>query len=415
MLIFDGHLDLAWNALQWNRDLTKPVGQIREGPQVTVQVVEGYPAPARMDATVSLPEMRIGRVGLCFATLLARSTGRPVAHLDWPSPEQACAIALGQLGYYRALENRGHLKVITDLKGLDRQADQWEAWMEGRPSILPLAEAIEATASSPADLTDIQILERKIEECLRKEYATRQMHETREGPADPPRIGVIISMEGADPILTPEHLESWHSSGLRVIGLSHFGPGRYAGGTGGDDGLTPLARPLLDGMRRLRMILDVTHLSDRAFHEAMRIWDGPVLASHNNCRALVPGRRQFSDQQLKEVIEREGVIGAVLDAWMLKPDWVRGSTTNEGVTLETVANHIDHVCQLAGDAKHAAIGSDLDGGFGREQSPSDLDSIADLKKLAPILANRGYKYDDIKGIMHGNWLALLRRARVAST
>ncbi len=412
MLIFDGHLDLAWNALQWNRDITNPVGDIRAAPQTVVQVVAEAAPTWTFSATVSLPDMRRGRVGLCFATLLARSTGRPLAHLDWPSPEQACATALGQLGYYRALENQRQLRVIADRPTLDWHVEIWEAWEEERPPVMPSPDV---QSSSPTGPTELAALERMIEEGIRKEYEAKR----RMGPSSDrkikPSLGIILSMEGADPILTPAHLDSWHTSGLRVIGLSHFGPGRYAGGTGGDDGLTPLARPLLAGMGRLHMILDVTHLSDRAFHEAMRIWDGPVLASHSNCRALVPGRRQFSDQQLKDIIEREGVIGAVLDAWMLKPDWVRGVTTNEGVTLESVANHIDHVCQLAGNVKHAAIGSDLDGGFGREQSPSDLDSIADLQKLAPILANRGYKYDDIKSIMHGNWLALLRRAWVAST
>jgi membrane dipeptidase len=135
-----------------------------------------------------------------------------------------------------------------------------------------------------------------------------------------------------------------------------------------------------------------------------------VLASHNNCRVLVPHQRQFNDAQLRAIFERDGVIGAAFDAWMLQPGWVSGQSTNEGVTLNTVVDHMDHVCQLAGNSRHAGIGTDLDGGYGREQSPCDLDTIADLQKIAGLLADRGYNDDDISVIMHGNWLRLLRQA-----
>jgi membrane dipeptidase len=135
-----------------------------------------------------------------------------------------------------------------------------------------------------------------------------------------------------------------------------------------------------------------------------------VLASHNNCRALVPHQRQFSDAQLRAIFERDGVIGAAFDAWMMQLGWVSGQSTNEGVTLNTVVDHMDHVCQLAGNSRHAGIGTDLDGGYGREQSPCDLDTIADLQKLAGLLADRGYNDEDIGAIMHGNWLRLLRQA-----
>ena len=147
------------------------------------------------------------------------------------------------------------------------------------------------------------------------------------------------------------------------------------------------------------MILDVTHLSDQCFDEALDIYGGPVLASHHNCRALVPDQRQLTDDQIKRLIGRGAVIGAALDAWMLVPGWVRGKTTPEeaGVTLETMVDHIDRVCQLAGNARHAAIGTDLDGGFGREQSPLDLDTIADLQQVPDLLRQRGYDEDGDRG------------------
>jgi membrane dipeptidase len=135
-----------------------------------------------------------------------------------------------------------------------------------------------------------------------------------------------------------------------------------------------------------------------------------VLASHNNCRALVPGDRQYSDEQIKAIVQRGGVIGAVLDAWMLYPDWVKEVTQPSVITMDAVAAQIDHVCQVAGNSKHAAIGSDLDGGYGTEQTPGDLDTIADLQKIPDLLRKRGYGESDIAAIMHGNWLDLFRRA-----
>ena len=162
-------------------------------------------------------------------------------------------------------------------------------------------------------------------------------------------------------------------------------------------------------MQRLGVILDLTHLSDPAFWEALSHYDGPVIASHQNCRTLVPQQRQFDDDQLKEIFQRDGVIGAAFDIWMLKPGFKIGDP-NDDVSLEAVVDHIDYVCQLAGNARHAAIGTDLDGGFGREQSPHDLDTIADLQKIPNLLRNRGYAETDIEGIMHGNWLRLLHTA-----
>jgi membrane dipeptidase len=165
-------------------------------------------------------------------------------------------------------------------------------------------------------------------------------------------------------------------------------------------------------MERLGMILDVTHLCDDSFREALDHFHGHIWASHSNCRALVAHDRQFSDEQLRELIQRDAVIGAAFDAWMLVPGWVRGQTTPEraGVTVETVIDHIDHVCQIAGNARHCMIGSDLDGAFGREQSPTDIATIADLARLPARLAARGYSEEEVRGIAHGNFLRFLRGA-----
>ena len=351
MLIVDAHLDLSWNALQWNRNLLNSVYTIRtqEG---------GLSEKGRAQNTVAFPEMRRGRVGLCIATLLARSTGHPAPHIDYATPEQANGVAHGQLAYYRALERSGHVRIIADTAALDQHVAAWQAADDQAAEQLPL--------------------------------------------------GLIISMEGADPILTPDELEHWHQIGLRLLGPAHYGTCRYAGGTATEGGLTDLGVPLLREMERLGVILDLTHLSDAAFWQALDRYGGAVIASHQNSRALVPHQRQFSDEQLKAIFARDGVVGAAFDDWMLQPGW-NAASSNESVTLETVVDHIDHVCQLAGDSRHAAIGTDLDGGFGREQSPRDLDTIADLQRLPAILERRGYNADDIAAIMHDNWLRVLRR------
>ena len=360
MLIIDAHLDLSMNALQGNRDLLSSAYTIR-----TQEV--GMAGKGRTQGTVAFPEMRQGRIALSFVTLFARSTGRPAPHFDFASPVQSYGIAQGQLAYYHALEEVGHVRIITSVENLDSHIDDWRTW-----------ENQTTSDTSAQDNT--------------------------------PPLGFVISMEGADPIIHPSQLEAWVSGGLRLIGLTHYGPGRYAGGTGTEIGLTELGPPLLAEMERLGVILDLTHCSDQAFWQALEHYNGLVLASHNNCRALVPHQRQFSDAQLRAIFERDGVIGAAFDAWMLQPGWVTGESNNSGVTLNNVVDHIDYICQLAGNSRHAAIGTDLDGGYGREQSPSDLDTIADLQKLVGLLEARGYSTDDIAAIMHGNWLRFLHDA-----
>jgi len=356
MIIFDAHLDLAWNALDWNRDLRLPVAEIRRREKE-----QGIEGKGRGCNTVSFPELRRGKVAIFIATLLARLM-RPnlmPALQRYESMEAAYAAAHGQLAYYRTLEQQGILRWIKDWPALDAHVRSWEQNGHG---------------SQP--------------------------------------LGFILSMEGADPVLTPEQVHEWWEAGLRIIGLAHYGVSPYAHGTGTEGGLFPPGRPLLKEMERVGMILDVTHLSDQCFDEALDSYGGPSLASHHNCRALVPDQRQLSDDQIKRLVARGAVIGAALDAWMLYPGWVRGVTTptQAGVKLEAMVDHIDRVCQLAGNARHAAIGTDLDGGFGTEQTPCDLDTIVDLQRLPDMLRRHGYSLPDIEGIMFGNWLRFFREA-----
>jgi membrane dipeptidase len=352
MLIVDAHLDLAMNAIEWNRDLARPIDEIRERERDQTDKAD------RGRGTVSFAEMRRGGVGLCVATQIARYV-RPTNPLrGWHSPEQAWAMTQAQLAWYRAMEERGELVQIRDRAGLDEQLQRWGA----------------------------------------------------RGGDD--AIGYVLSLEGADSIVTLGHLERAYAQGLRAVGPAHYGPGVYAQGTAARGGIGAPGRELLREMERLGIILDVTHLCDDSFTEALECFRGPVWASHSNCRALVPHERQFSDDQIRELIQRGAVIGSAFDAWMLAPGWVRGETTPEsaGVTLETVIDHIDHICQIAGNARHCGIGSDLDGAFGTEQCPSDVETIADLSQLPALLAARGYRDGDVELIAHGNYVRFLREA-----
>src|SRR5262249_21418746 len=329
------HLDLAWNAIEWNRDLLQPVEEIRRYEQE-----QGMTEKARGCNTVSFPELRRGKVAIFIATLLARwlrPQGMPPFQ-RYRSMEAAYAAARGQLAYYRALEQQGALVWIKDQRELDGQV---RAWLE-------------------------------YERAERAQSAARKAQGAEDG-AGPP-FGFILSMEGADPVLSPDQVAEWWEAGLRIIGPAHYGISPYAHGTGTEGRLFPLGVALLRAMEEVGMILDVTHLSDQSFDEALDHYGGPVLASHHNCRALVPNQRQLTDEQITRLVSRGAVIGTALDTWMLYPGWVRGTTKPEeaAVKLAAMVDHIDRVCQLAGNAQHAAIGSDLDGGFGREQSPCDL-------------------------------------------
>lgn len=367
MLLFDAHLDLAMNAMEWNRDLTQPVEEIRKRESAQNDKSD------RGRGTVSLPEMRRGGVGLCVATQIARFVKPSNSLPGWYSPEQAWAQTQGQLAWYRAMEAAGELAQINSLETLCRHLDQWQ---------LSLADCTDAsTVPPPSAKTKLP-------------------------------IGYVLSLEGADSLITLAHLETAYAQGLRALGLAHYGPGTYAQGTDAAGGIGSRGRELLKEMERLGVILDVTHLCDESFWEAVEAFSGKLWASHSNCRALVPHHRQLADAQIKYLIERKAVIGCALDAWMLVPAWVRNQSTPEGagLKLERWIDHIDHICQIAGNARHVGLGTDLDGGFGREQTPVDLESIADLACLTELLKARGYCNEDVRQIAHGNFLRILSEA-----
>jgi membrane dipeptidase len=355
--LFDAHLDLAWNALQWNRDLTQPLELMNQSEaHMTDHRARGH-------GTVSLPEMKRARIGVCLATVLVRAkpnvlpaAGANRRDLDFRNQTIASSVGRGQLAYYHLLERMGSIRIIRTSQDLREHWAQWSVAPETSP------------------------------------------------------IGVIVAMEGADPIVDPSQAGEWFEQGLRCVGLAHYGASAYAVGTGAEGPLTPDGRAILHEFESLGVVVDLTHTSEPGFHEVLDRFSGRVHASHSMCRALVPGDRQFSDEQIQRLIERDAVIGMACDAWMLQPGWIIGQTTPEETPIENVADHIDHICQLAGNTRHVGIGSDLDGGFGTDQTPRDLKSIADLHKLEPILSNRGYSDTDIDAMFFGNWLRFFTEA-----
>lgn len=370
-MVFDAHLDLAMNAMEWNRDLTQPIHRIRQSEQGTSD------KPDRGGNTVCFPEMRRGGVGICVATQIARFVKPSNRLAGWHSPAQAWAHTQGQLAWYRAMEEAGQLVQIANATKLN---EVMQLWQMGLDPGQPRDGVDEAKSEAP-------------------------------GHGEVP-IGYILSLEGADSLISVRHLESAYAQGLRAVGPAHYGPGTYAQGTDASGALGPRGRELLSEMERLGIILDVTHLCEESFWEAVANFHGSIWASHSNCRALVPHNRQLTDEQIKVLIERDAVIGCALDGWMLVSGWARGKTTPEsaGLKLDRVIDHIDHVCQIAGNARQSGIGSDLDGGFGREQSPADLDTISDLARLPELFKARGYREEDIRQIMHGNFIRFLREA-----
>lgn len=355
MLIIDAHLDLSMNALEWNRDLKRTVADIRTREKGMTD------KPDRGRGTVSLPELRKGKIGLVVATQIARFVAEDSPLPGWHSPEQAWAQTQGQLAWYKAMEAEGEMKQITNADELEKHIQLWNN------------DAV-ANESKP--------------------------------------VGFILSLEGADSLVNLSYLEKAWQNGLRALGPAHYGPGRYSPGTGMEGPLTSRGIDLLKKMEELNIILDITHLTDEAFTQAVDLFKGHIWASHHNCRALVPHQRQLTDEQIKILIERDAVIGGVMDTWMLMPGWVRGKhdPKEENISLNTLIDHYDHICQLAGNSNHIAIGSDLDGMFGTEQSPCDINTIADIQQLEGLLAKRGYSQSDIENIFHGNWLRFLRKA-----
>jgi membrane dipeptidase len=355
-LIVDAHEDLAWNALNFGRDYSRSALETR-------QAELNGDAPRRNGNTLlGLPEYLDGHVAVIFSTLFvapARSANPTWEAESYSNAEQAHLAANRQLDYYHRLaDDHEQFKLIGGRGDLEQVLASWKG-------------------DDPAGR----------------------------------RVGLVPLMEGADPIREPQEAEWWMERGIRIVGLA-WASTRYSGGTGEPGPLTSDGRRLLEVMAGLGLILDLSHASDESYLEAIDRFEGTIIVSHANPRALLKDfprpERMLTDEMIERVAEAGGVIGVVPFNRFLKSTW-QPADGKAGATLSDVLDMIDHVCQVTGSADHVGLGSDFDGGFGVERTPAEIDTVADLQKLDAGLRARGYAERDIGAILGQNWVAVLRR------
>ncbi len=362
-LIVDAHEDIAWNMMCYGRDYTRSASATR--------VLEAGSAIAAHAgaALLGLPEWLAGHVAVIFATLFVEPRRSPFAGSFSPSyvtAEEAFDQAMRQLDIYRRLaDENSHFRLIFTQSHLDTVLASWTS-----------ASAAEARQAG-----------------------------------DPERqVGIILLMENADPIRKPDEVERWYDEGVRLIGPAWMAS-RYCGGTSEPGPLTDDGSRLLRHMQALNMVLDTSHMAEQAFFQALERYAGPIIASHSNPRHYVDGDRQLSDDMIRALIQRDGVIGVVPFNSFLIPDWRRNrGDRKDAADVGAIIRAIDYVCQRAGNARHAGIGSDFDGGFGAESTPAGIDTVADLAQVADGLRQAGYTPADVEAVMSGNWLRMLRQS-----
>ncbi len=355
-LIVDSHCDLAWNMLNYGRDYMRSAAETRE-------LEKGSLASEKNgDTLLGWADYQRGQVAIIFSTLFAAPARSKEGEWDkqyYANQAEARKLYLDQMHRYLDLVDSkpDYFRMITTVQELHDHLAEWR---------------------DP---------------------------ERKERP-----VGLVALMEGADAIERLEDLDEWRDLGLHMIGLAWSGT-RYAGGTREPGPLTEDGRRLLRAMAHLHFTLDLSHMDEQAALEALDLYEGPIMASHVNCLALLPNfptNRHFSDHVLRGVIERDGVIGNVPLNSFLKSGWaLRRGSKREEVPLDTLAAHMDHICQLAGDSLHVGIGSDFDGGFGVQSVPPEIDTVADLQKVAPLLRSRGYSEADTENILGLNWIRFL--------
>lgn len=361
-LLIDAHEDLAWNILTFGRDYTRNVAETRALEKDSLaQKMNG-------DTLLGRDAWMAGRVAVVFATLYASPVRHRVGEWDtvyYEDDEHAHRVYRQQVDVYARLaeEHPAHFTRILSRPQLQAHLEAWRA------------------AGDQPDLP----------------------------------VGLVTLMEGAEGVRSPAELEDWWGWGVRLIGPAWAGT-RFCGGTREPGPLTKEGRALLARMADLGFVLDISHMDEAAALQALEIYDGAVIASHANARSLLPGtesNRHLSDEVIDHLLERGGILGAVPYNRFLSMEWKPGDPP-ASVPLDRLAAQIDYTCQRAGNARHAGIGSDADGGFGLQSTPAGIDTLADLHGLAGLLAGRGYNEGDIAAIFGGNWLALLEETLPAS-
>lgn len=344
--IVDAHLDLAENVTLFGRDYTVSAAEIRAREHRT-----------RRQVTVSLPDLERGGIAVVVATLtpgfLAADVGadfEPRAAL-YRTPEEAEAHALAQLALYETWQVQGHVRLLKSAADLDQHLSLWR--QDRKP-------------------------------------------------------GLVLLMEGADPIVRVGDLPAWWQRGLRLIGLTYGDTAYGCGVAGGREtfrtgGLTPAGVALLESMAALGFIWDVSHLTEAGIWQGLALHGPRVCASHANAQALIPTDRHLSDPVIRAIAEQEGVIGLVLYNGFLERRWRSNGAVTVSLT-EHLARHAKHMARLVG-WQHVGIGSDLDGGFGREESPIEIDTVADLAQVGLAVPAEARN-----AVLSTNWLGFLRSA-----
>ncbi len=342
-IIVDAHQDIGWDKFALARDFFESVAQKRTREGASPTHGEG-------SAVTGLAELLAGNVRVVFATLFGVPFTRE--RHDWgkmyTTPQEAHDQALEQLAYYALCAADPRVSIITTRGDLERVLS-----------------------------------------------------------AESPHVGLVILMEGADPIVTPEQAPEWYEAGVRFVGPA-WGQTRYSGGTRAPGGLTSLGRALMPQLERTGLVLDASHMAEQSFWDALELYHGTVIASHSNCRAFVPTDRQLTDEMIRAIVQRDGVIGAVFYNRFIQPDWDIHAR-KDAVTLADIVRHTQHICEIAGDTAHVGIGTDFDGGFGMESVPKEIDTVADLQKMGDALADAGFSDTDIANVLGMNWIRVLRR------
>lgn len=371
MLIVDAHEDLAWNVKTFGRDYTRSAAETRRQEAGSETLLHSD------DTLLGWPDYQRGQVAVVFSTLFAAPRRRQEGPWDtqaYLTMQEARSLYRAQLDVYLRLADAHPDKFRLVRSQADLEA-VLAAWQKVKPGD-------EATPSADGG----------------------------QPFTNPSPVGLVILMEGAEAIAAPEELAEWWELGLRIIGPAWAGT-RFCGGTREPGPLTKEGYQLLEGMADLGLTLDISHMDEASVMQALESYPGPIIASHANALALLKGsdsNRHLSDRVIRGLLERGGVIGVVPFNAFLQVGWKQGDR-RDGITLQHVAAHIDTICQMAGDARHVGIGSDFDGNLGLQSVPEGIDTVADLQKLAPLLAQKGYTETDIAAILGENWIAHLRR------
>ncbi|MDX9865240.1 MAG: membrane dipeptidase [Anaerolineaceae bacterium] len=358
-LIIDAHQDLAYNMLTLQRDYRRSADETRAAEENRPDIF------SRAGKTLlGWPDYQRGQVGLIIATIFTMSEKHSSGEWD-------------QIVYHDFREARQQHR---------QQMDIYRRLAQENSDMFTLVR-------TQSDLRSV-------------------LAPWQQSPADYPQtthpVGLVVSMEGAEGMEHPDELYEWWQAGLRIIGPVWAG-GRYCGGTMESGEFTQEGGALLNNMAEIGFPLDIAHMNERSARQALDRFPGTVIASHGNARALIkedPHQRQFSDEVLQHLIQRDGIAGMIPYNGFLDSSWKKGEN-RQRITLQHVVAHIDHICQMAGNSRHVGIGTDFDGGFGWPDVPLELDTIADLQQLAAFLTEKGYTDTDINAIFYGNWQRFL--------